>query len=71
MMAARKRDLRDKEVSYYCDISVHTLRAARSRKGHHFDVPPHYHQGRRVLYSKDEVIAWMQAHGLLMRGGLR
>jgi DNA-binding transcriptional MerR regulator len=54
--------LTDKEVAHHFGVSIHTLRAGRYRSN--FNVPPHIRNGGRVLYWREEVLAWAKANGI-------
>ena len=61
-MNATRPLLRDKEVAHLLGVSLHTLRHGRYRSN--LNVPPHVRQGGRVLYWRDEVLAWARANGI-------
>jgi len=59
--------LNEHEASRYLGISVHSLRAWRSRQGS--DGPGFHKIGNRVLYHKDDLDFWVKSHKIKGKKG--
>lgn len=57
----------DKEVASLTGLSIHTLRAARTRPNIK-NVPALAYQGGRVVYCRDVVVEWAGQHGIQPSG---
>jgi hypothetical protein len=57
----------DKQVVALCPgLSIHTLRAARTRPN--LNAPPCVRVGGRVRYPIESVVAWARANGIALSG---